>query len=106
MAGRHTPRRRPRPKSETLHFGWGDVGTPNTHAIEMATASDRRWFSRNPMATVRYRGAFAGEFDGVPVPPSLPGHRWEMQVEVRQLRPGYRTREPFLVAVADEAAAA
>src|SRR5262245_15705487 len=55
------------------------------------TAVDRRWFAAHPRRSHRLRSALAGEWPISEPPPA--GHA--LQVIVRQLQPGARTRLPF-----------
>lgn len=67
-------------------------------------ASDRDWFANHPGETVRHRPAAAHEFcqpDRTGCTPAfevpdLPGTVVEVWVEVRQVTPGFRLRQPYL----------
>lgn len=68
---------------------FGQEAGPDT-----ASGLDAAWFAGRPGAVLRHRPAILGEFqDQVPVVPE----GTELWVEVEQLRPGSRTRRPYLI---------
>ena len=66
------------------------ITLPAGHAIEMASASDRKWFKRNPHRTYRMRPAIPGEFleNANGVDPA----KFTLWTVVKQIEPGVRFR--------------
>lgn len=66
------------------------ITLPAGHAIEKASASDRKWFKRNPHRTYRLRRAIRGEYlEGSTGVDSAKFTLWSV---VKQIEPGVRFR--------------
>ena len=81
---------------------WPDV---HARAASAMADGDRAWFEDHPGEPVRHRPARPHEFCRPDRPgcvpafeiPDLPGTTVEVWVEVHQLAPGFRTRQPYLI---------
>jgi hypothetical protein len=56
---------------------------------------DRQWFARHPSRSHRLRPMFPGELFSGSAPSAPPAPRHSVEVLVRQIQPGMRSRLPF-----------